>query len=223
MLARVARATPRAPLLRRALSSKGVSVRVEDGVEVSKPQADKSSMSAVRAPRPRPRAARGELLPLPPRAAAPALLRPGRPVAHPPARPRSAAQFTGAPTGMLETRTVRIFQQSQGVETGTQNTLSWRMQWEDDQTRRWTNPLMGWSSTSDPLSNTHMTLEFESAEAAVKFCDRNGWSSEVVKPKPNRSMLAKPRQYAANFGWKGPKGRDFPDLYIPPPPPPPKE
>lgn len=75
---------------------------------------------------------------------------------------------------MLDKRVVRIFQQSQGVETGTQNTLPWRMQWEDNQTRRWTNPLMGWSSTSDPLSNTHMTLEFQSAEDAVRFCDRNG-------------------------------------------------
>ena len=242
MLARATRLQlARAPL-RRALSSKGVSVRAEAEVEVSKPKADKSSMSSVRAP---PLDARAHEAG--PRPCAPASLaspppgvfrRGGRARRRLPARvfiparppcprryslPTETAQFTGAPTGMLESRTVRIFQQSPSVETGTQNTLPWRMQWEDDQTRRWTNPLMGWSSTSDPLSNTHMTLEFESSEDAVRFCERNGWASEVVQPKPNNSMHAKPRLYAANFSWKGPKGRDFPDLYVPPPPPPPKD
>eukprot|EP00966_Prymnesium_polylepis_P091270 2112333-Prymnesium_polylepis.1 len=48
------------------------------------------------------------------------------------------------------------------------------MQWEDDSTKRWTNPLMGWSSTSDPLSNTHMTMEFHTAEDAVRFAEESG-------------------------------------------------
>ena len=31
-------------------------------------------------------------------------------------------------------------------------------------------------------------------------------------------MNATPKKYADNFTWKGPKGRAFPDLYVPPPP-----
>ncbi len=82
--------------------------------------------------------------------------------------------FTGAPEGMLNERVVRIFKQSQQVVSGTQNTLAWRLQWEDNATKRWANPLMGWSSTRDPLSNTHMTMEFETPEDAIRFCEQNG-------------------------------------------------
>ena len=82
--------------------------------------------------------------------------------------------FTGAPQGMLESRVVKIYQQAQGVQNATQNMIPWRMQWEDAQTQRWTNPLMGWTSTNDPLSNTHMTVEFDSAEDAARFCQDNG-------------------------------------------------
>ena len=84
------------------------------------------------------------------------------------------SSFTGAPTGMMETRVVKIFQQAQGVQNATQNMLSWRMQWEDEQTQRWTNPLMGWTSTNDPLSNANMTLDFATAEDAARFCEQNG-------------------------------------------------
>ena len=38
---------------------------------------------------------------------------------------------------------------------------------------------MGWTSTSDPLSNTHMTLEFESRDDAVRFAERNGSMAEA--------------------------------------------
>mmetsp|Transcript_42266 Transcript_42266/g.111992 ORF Transcript_42266/g.111992 Transcript_42266/m.111992 type:complete len:174 (-) Transcript_42266:312-833(-) len=129
-----------------------------------------------------------------------------------------AGTFTGTPTEQTATRTVKIFQPPQGVQNGTQNTTVWKMQWEDDSTKRWTNPLMGWSSTSDPLSNTHMTMEFHTAEDAVRFAEESGWNVEVHQPKPSNAMFSTPKKYADNFKWKGPKGRNFPDLYIPPPP-----
>jgi NADH dehydrogenase (ubiquinone) Fe-S protein 4 len=127
--------------------------------------------------------------------------------------------FTGAPAEMMDQRVVKIFQPSQGVQNATQNTLVWKVQWEDKATKRWTNPLMGWSSTSDPLSNTHMTMEFSSKDEAIRFCERNCWKFEVLdNVKPNRAIMV-PKKYADNFRWKGPKGRDFPELYEPPPPP----
>ena len=45
-----------------------------------------------------------------------------------------------------------------------------------------------------------------------------GWKTEVIQPKPNRALHAKPLKYADNFKWQGPKGRDFPELYVPPAP-----
>jgi NADH dehydrogenase (ubiquinone) Fe-S protein 4 len=129
--------------------------------------------------------------------------------------------FTGAPTEMMENRVVKIYQQAQTVQNATQNMIAWRLQWEDDHTKRWSNPLMGWTSTSDPLSNTHMTVEFASAEDAARFCQQNGWNYEIAATAPNAEIQASPKKYSDNFKWKGPPGRDFPDLYKPPPPPPP--
>jgi len=146
--------------------------------------------------------------------------------------------FTGTPAAMLDSRVVKIFRPPPGVQNATQNTLVWKMQWEDDQTKRWANPLMGWTSVSDPLSNTHMTLEFSSEAEAVKFAQRNGWKYEVTPFLSTNLQISYkgPRKYADNFQWKGPKGppptklgpkpnahkayRDFPELYEPPPPPP---
>ena len=45
--------------------------------------------------------------------------------------------------------------------------------------------------------------------------------SEVIEPDPPNRAIVTPKSYSDNFTWKGPKGRDFPDLYVPPPPPPP--
>lgn len=138
--------------------------------------------------------------------------------------PATVAAFTGAPQAQLEKRVVKIFKPAQGVQSATQNTLSWKMQWEDNSTERWTNPTMGWTSTRDPLSNTHMTLEFQTLDEAELFAQRNGWKYEVqAVPSPNLAIVSKgPKKYADNFKWKGPKGRPFPQLYEPPPPPPKK-
>ena len=94
--------------------------------------------------------------------------------ADPEIDPETMTAFTGAPAGMLRNRVVKIYQQAQTVQNATQNMVPWRLQWEDKQTKRWPNPLMGWTSTSDPLSNTHMTLEFQTPDDAARFCKQNG-------------------------------------------------
>lgn len=38
---------------------------------------------------------------------------------------------------------------------------------------------MGWTSTADPMSN--QTLFFDSAEAAMRFCDRQGEQRLVLR------------------------------------------
>ena len=42
---------------------------------------------------------------------------------------------------------------------------------------RWSNPLMGWTSTADPMSNVQLT--FSTPEQAIKFCKKRGWKYEV--------------------------------------------
>mmetsp|Transcript_26876 Transcript_26876/g.86418 ORF Transcript_26876/g.86418 Transcript_26876/m.86418 type:complete len:225 (-) Transcript_26876:50-724(-) len=60
----------------------------------------------------------------------------------------------------------------------------------------WTNPIMGWRSSADPLHA--MRLQFESQEAAVGFAKRQGYSFMVV---PDREHNEEPGMYsyADNF------------------------
>ena len=57
-----------------------------------------------------------------------------------------------------------------------------------------TNPLMGWESSTDTLSE--LKLEFSTKESAVDYAKRNKIIFEVVEPK-QRKILKK--SYSDNF------------------------
>ena len=57
-----------------------------------------------------------------------------------------------------------------------------------------TNPLMGWESSTDTLSE--LKLEFSTKESAIDYAKRNKIIFEVVEPK-NRKILKK--SYSDNF------------------------
>ncbi|XP_040195278.1 NADH dehydrogenase [ubiquinone] iron-sulfur protein 4, mitochondrial [Rana temporaria] len=103
--------------------------------------------------------------------------------------------LTGVPEEQIKTRKVRIFVPARNtMQSGVQNTKKWKIDF--DTRERWENPLMGWASTADPLSN--MVLSFTSKEDAIAFVEKNGWSYEVDErriPKP------KSKSYGANFSW----------------------
>merc|ERR1711874_388374 len=103
--------------------------------------------------------------------------------------------ITGVPEEHIKTRTVRIFvPAANAMQSGNFNTRRWRM--EFDERERWENPLMGWSSTGDPLSNTE--ANFMSKDDAIAFCEKNGWAwfiESEMKPRPMR------KSYGANFSW----------------------
>ncbi|XP_062984148.1 NADH dehydrogenase [ubiquinone] iron-sulfur protein 4, mitochondrial [Elgaria multicarinata webbii] len=103
--------------------------------------------------------------------------------------------LTGVPEEHVKTRKVHIFVPGRNaMQAGVNNTKIWKM--EFDTRERWENPLMGWASTADPLSN--MLLPFSSKEAAIAFAEKNGWSYDVQErriPKP------KSKSYGANFSW----------------------
>ena len=56
------------------------------------------------------------------------------------------------------------------------------------------NPLMGWESSNDMLSE--LKLEFSTKELAVEYAKKNKISYEIIEPK-KRNMIKK--SYADNF------------------------
>ncbi|XP_016936989.2 NADH dehydrogenase [ubiquinone] iron-sulfur protein 4, mitochondrial [Drosophila suzukii] len=104
--------------------------------------------------------------------------------------------ITGVPEEHLKERRVRIhIPPKNAMQSGTDNINTWQI--EFDNRERWENPLMGWASTGDPLSN--MNVQFGSQEEAITYCERNGWRWYVdggEKPKKERV-----KNYGVNFAW----------------------
>ncbi|KAM6959020.1 NADH dehydrogenase [ubiquinone] iron-sulfur protein 4, mitochondrial [Aplochiton taeniatus] len=103
--------------------------------------------------------------------------------------------LTGVPEEHIKTRKVRIFVPTRtAMQSGINSTKKWKIDF--DTRERWENPLMGWASTADPLSN--MALTFSSKEDAIAFAEKNGWSYDITEKR-----MAKPRvkSYGANFSW----------------------
>lgn len=47
----------------------------------------------------------------------------------------------------------------------------------------WTNPLMGWVSSADPLAaNMRLQMSFDNAEDAKYFAEKRGWKYEIEHP-----------------------------------------
>lgn len=104
--------------------------------------------------------------------------------------------INGIPEEQLKERRVRIYQPSKNaMQSGTNNIHHWQMEFNNCQ--RWENPLMGWTSTADPLSN--LKVQFNSPEEAIEHCEKNGWSWYIDVPKIEKEM--KPKNYGLNFSW----------------------
>ncbi|XP_065059817.1 NADH dehydrogenase [ubiquinone] iron-sulfur protein 4, mitochondrial-like [Rhopilema esculentum] len=102
---------------------------------------------------------------------------------------------TGVPEELVKSRKVIITVPARtAMQSGTFNTRKWTM--EFDTQERWENPLMGWGSTADPLSN--MELQFDTRESAIAYAETQGWKYEVDEPK---TTSIKPKSYGANFSW----------------------
>jgi len=56
------------------------------------------------------------------------------------------------------------------------------------------NPLMGWESSTDTLSE--VILKFTSKEKAIKYAEKNGISFKVIEPKKKKFVI---KSYADNF------------------------
>ncbi|XP_002136914.2 NADH dehydrogenase [ubiquinone] iron-sulfur protein 4, mitochondrial-like isoform X1 [Drosophila pseudoobscura] len=108
--------------------------------------------------------------------------------------------ISGVPSQQLKERRVRIhIPPKNAMQSGTNYLNKWLI--EFDNRERWENPLMGWASSGDPLSN--LNLQFGSKNEAITYCERNGWrwyvdrdSDRGQKPKKQRF-----KSYGVNFSW----------------------
>jgi len=78
------------------------------------------------------------------------------------------------------------------MQSGKANTKKWLLKFDTD--NRGINPLMGWESSTNTLSE--INLEFSTREEAVKYAKKNNIDFEVIEPK-NRKIIKK--SYADNF------------------------
>ncbi|KAM3720519.1 NADH dehydrogenase [ubiquinone] iron-sulfur protein 4 [Dirofilaria immitis] len=110
---------------------------------------------------------------------------------------KQAVDIAGVPKDFLRSRRVRIYRPArEATQSGWAATRTWKI--EVDNMERWENPLIGWSSTGDPLSNISMAMDFASKEDAIRYCETNNLNYEVIEPNERR---IKPKSYAENFSW----------------------
>ena len=78
------------------------------------------------------------------------------------------------------------------MQSGRAKSNKWILEFETrDPTR---NPLMGWESSNDTLSE--LILEFSSKELAIEYAKKNKINVEIIEPKKRKIVK---KSYADNF------------------------
>jgi len=65
------------------------------------------------------------------------------------------------------------------MQSGTAGTHAWRLDYEPSEPRR-SEPLMGWTSSADMLSQIRLT--FATKEEAIAYATKNGIPYQVFEP-----------------------------------------
>ncbi|KAI5476598.1 hypothetical protein MNV49_007485 [Pseudohyphozyma bogoriensis] len=114
-------------------------------------------------------------------------------------RPDGQIAQAGVVSGVpdeLHRRPVRIYRPSApSTQSAKATSHHWRVDWDILQGGgRWENPLMGWASSADYMQGTH--VKFDTKEAAIHFCEKQGYSYYVQEPQKTKF---KPKSYANNY------------------------
>ena len=78
------------------------------------------------------------------------------------------------------------------MQSGLGNSKNWILEFFDKKTSL--NPLMGWESSSNTLSE--IKLEFTTKENAISYAKKNKLNYEIIEPQ--KSKIIK-KSYADNF------------------------
>jgi len=91
----------------------------------------------------------------------------------------------------------RIFRPSKtAMQSGRARTKEWVLEFEPKDARR-SDPLMGWTVTSDTESS-QVQLQFDTKEEAVRYAEAHGIAFQLADPKPAKRII---KAYADNFAF----------------------
>jgi len=115
----------------------------------------------------------------------------------------NASLVSGAPISLTQSRRVYIYQPSRSAtQAGVESTQHWALQFdmEPDPAARWTNPLMGWTSSADSVQA--LRFRFRAKEEAMEFAERQGWQWHLQEPFEKQDVK---KEYAENFAYSAKK------------------
>jgi hypothetical protein len=82
------------------------------------------------------------------------------------------------------------------MQSGTAKTKDWVLDFEPEEPRE-IEPLMGWTSSGD--MRQEVRLQFETAEEAVAYCEREGIPYQLFPAQAERPRI---QSYSDNFSYK---------------------
>ncbi len=82
------------------------------------------------------------------------------------------------------------------MQSGHAKTKEWVLDYEPEQPPQ-VEPLMGWTSSGD--MRQQVRLQFDTAEEAVAYCERQGIAYQVFETKPSARRVM---SYSDNFAFK---------------------
>ena len=78
------------------------------------------------------------------------------------------------------------------MQSGLGKSIKWILEYETQDPTK--NPLMGWESSSDTLSE--LKLEFSTKESAINYAKKKKIDYELIEPKKRKIVR---KSYADNF------------------------
>ncbi len=78
------------------------------------------------------------------------------------------------------------------MQSGTAKNNKWVLEFKTKNPSR--NPLMGWESSSDTL--TELKLEFSTKDLAINYAKKKKIDFELIEPKKRKTVI---KSYADNF------------------------
>ena len=78
------------------------------------------------------------------------------------------------------------------MQSGLGKSIKWILEYETKDPTK--NPLMGWESSSDTLSE--LKLEFSTKESAINYAKKKKIDYELIEPKKRKTVR---KSYADNF------------------------